>query len=126
MMPPKMSRKRRRTLIRLAEEMRAKKQPKSDTAEETSMATGSLNESLPLPGPSALLSSTLSADRESDGEDYGGEFTSDDARVRYDDWLVTLPKDSMQMMAMMLYVATLNVLASCKPRQLRRLPFCWE
>ena len=98
-MPPKMSRKRKRTLVRLAGEMREKKRSKQETA----TTTETLDESLELPGPSALPIATESGDRESDGEDYRGEFSTDDARACYDDWLVTLPKENVQMMAMMLY-----------------------
>ena len=98
-MPPKISRKRKRTLVRLAGEMREKKRAR----QETTTATENLDESVELPGPSALPIETESGDRESDGEDYRGEFTSDDARACYDDWLVTLPKENVQMMAMMLF-----------------------
>ena len=104
-MPPKMSRKRKQTLIKLAEEMREKKRARAK--QEAGTATLNLDDSLELPGPSAQGSAQPmareSGDRESDGEDYWGEITNDDACACYDDWLVTLPKESVQMMAMMLY-----------------------
>ena len=98
-MPPKMSRKRKRTLVKLAGEMREKKR----AIQEPAPTTDNLDDSLQLPGPSALSILTESGDRESNGEEYRGEFTSDDARACYDDWLVTLPRENVQMMAMMLY-----------------------
>ena len=57
--------------------MREKKRARQETA----TATENLDESLELPGPSALPIETESGDRESDGEDYRGEFTSDDAQA---------------------------------------------
>ena len=102
-MPPKMSRKRKRTLVRLAEEMREKKIANLEVATETATTNDTFNESLELPGPSALPIPSEGVEGESDGEDYHGDFTSDDARACYDDWLVTLPKENMKMMAMMLY-----------------------
>lgn len=91
-----MSRKRKRTLVKLAEE-------KTRARQEPVPTTDNLDDSLQLPGPSALSILTESGDRESNGEEYWGKFTSDDARVCYDDWLVTLPRENVQMMAMMLY-----------------------
>ena len=108
-MPPKTSRKRKKTLVKLAEEMRQKKRAKNDTEDtqqqsqqEHSTVTTSTNldESLQLPGPSGMA---ILDERESDGEEYHGEFTCDDARTRYEDWLLTLEKEHVQMMAMMLY-----------------------
>ena len=108
-MPPKinkLSRKRKQTLVRLTDEMRKKKRAIEETRQETqqqdSAATtsGDLDESLQLPGPSGMA---IVDERESDSEEYRGEFTSDEAQACYDDWLVTLEKEHVQMMAMMLF-----------------------
>ena len=95
--PPKMSPKRKQTLVRLAEEMRNKKRAKLCVEETPATTASNLDESLELPGPSNMPIRDEGDDRESDGEDYRGEFTYDD------DWFVTLEKEQVQMMAMMLY-----------------------
>ena len=97
-----MSRKRKQTLVRLAAEMRSKKRAKQ-SAEEIPQAAGNLDNSIELPGPSTMPTFSENDERESDGEDYGGEFTRDDARACYEDWLVTLEKEHVQMMGMMLF-----------------------
>ena len=71
-MPSKMSHKRKQTLVRLAEEMRNKKRAKLSAQETTTATASNLDDSLELPGPSAVPVPGESDDRESDGEDYRG------------------------------------------------------
>lgn len=89
-MAPKISCKIKRTLVKLAGEMREKKRARQEPAP----TTDNLDDSLQLPGPSALSILTESGDRESNGEEYREQFTSDDAWACYDDWLVTLPREN--------------------------------
>ena len=102
---PKMSRKRKQTLTRLAEEMCNKKKAKFCVEVAPAATPSNMDDSLELPGPSAIPVQGESDNNilESDGEDYRGEFTYDDARACYEDWLITLEKEQVQMMAMMLY-----------------------
>ena len=46
--------------------------------------------------------SSLPQASEEDGN-YSGQFTLEDARTCYDDWLHTVGKEDVQMMAMMMY-----------------------
>ena len=98
-MPPKMSRKWKQTL----EEMSNKKKAKFRVEVAPAATPSNMDDSLELPGPSAIPVQGERDGMESDGEDYRGEFTYDDARACYEDWLITLEKEQVQMMAMMLY-----------------------
>ena len=104
-MPPKISRKRKKTLVGLAKEMREKKVTKQSAEqhqeqESLEPTSGDLDESLQLPRPSGMA---VLDDKESDGEEYRGEFTYGDAQGCYENWLLVLEKEHIQMMAMMLY-----------------------
>ena len=86
--------------------MREKKAAKRSLEKPTTVSSGSLDESLQLPGPSTLSDPSF----ESEDDHCSGQFTLEGARGRYDDWLHlhTLEKEDAQMMAMMVYDNYIN------------------
>ena len=98
-----MSRKRKQTHARLAEEMR-EKTAKRSLEKPSTVSSGSLDESLQLPQHSTLSDPSY----ESEDDHCSGKFTLEDARGRYDDWLHTLEKEDAQMMAMKVYDNYIN------------------
>ena len=86
--------------------MREKKAAKRSFEKPTTVSSGNLDESLQLPGPSALSDPSF----ESEDDHCSGQFTLEDACGRYDDWLHhhTLEKEDAQMMAMMVYDNYIN------------------
>ena len=70
----------------------------------TTVSSGSLDESLQLPG----LSTSSDPSYESEDDHCSGQFTLEDARGCYDDWLHTLQIEDVQMMAMMVYDNYIN------------------
>ena len=113
-MAERVSRKRHKSLQLQAECMRAAKAQKSASAhgaagltvempaEESLPGPSVLNESILLPAPDADEESLTGSENESD-DDYGPGFTPEDARGIYQDWLVTVDREDMKVMAMMLH-----------------------
>ena len=102
-MPPKISRKRKQVLVRLAEEMRQKKALQG-IEESTEASADNLDESLQLPGPSSGTIREFNSDEDEDSDDADyNDFSKAGAKLCYEDWLFTLQKEDTQMMAMMIY-----------------------
>ena len=105
-MAERVTRKRRKLLQLQAERMRAAKTQRLASVQETPVETPAEE---PLPGPSGLNESVLlpAPDADDDSltesgsdDDYGSDFTREDADAAYQDWIVTM---DVKMMAMMLH-----------------------
>ena len=103
-MAERVSRKRRKSLQLQAERMRAAKARRSASVQETVESSGETTAEEPLPGPSGLNESVLlpapdanddsltESESESSDDDYGSDFTLEDAGAAYQDWLATIDK----------------------------------
>ena len=111
-MAERLSRKRRKSLSTQAECMRAAKaqrQPpvqltlETHVQEDPSPGPSRLNESVVLPAPDTWNCSSSESENESSDDDYGTEFSQEDADAAYQDWLLSVDSEDMKMMALMLH-----------------------
>ena len=108
-MAERVTRKRQKSLQLQAERTRAAKTQRLASVQETPVETPAEE---PLPGPSGLNESVLlpAPDADDDSltesgsdDDYGSDFTLEDAVAAYQDWIVTMDREDVKMMAMMLH-----------------------
>lgn len=108
-MAERMSLKRKKSLVTQAERMRAAKagrqEPVLEMDEEGDPVLGStsLDQSVVLPGPDAEDSSPSEPESGESSDEYECEFSQDDADAAYQDWLLTLDREDVKMMALMLH-----------------------
>ena len=112
-MAERVSRKRRKSLCMQAECMRtakAQRQVHTPVALETQVeedpapGPSSMNESVVLPGPDTGGNSSSESDSsENSNEDYTSELCQEDADVAYQAWVLTLDREDVKMMALMLH-----------------------
>ena len=106
-----MSRKRKKSLLERAEKMRVAKAskklgeqaPAQLDEDDLSAAGPSADNSVLLPGPTGLNSSDESSHEDTSDEDFEDTFTSEEADAVYQDWLMTMERDDLKIMAMMLH-----------------------
>ena len=101
-MAQRMSLKRKKSLLMQAECTRAAKAQRSHALieqmeEDPASGASTLNSSILLPGPDDENSSSSESDKSSD-EDY----TQEDANAAYQHWLLTLDREVVRMIAMMI------------------------
>lgn len=111
-MAERMSRKRRSYLKLQAECMRAVKARRLSSTEQAVETCAvddplpghsGLNESVVLPAPDVEDSSLSESEHNGSDDDYSANYTLEDAASAYQDWLVTLDREDVKMMALMLH-----------------------